>query len=355
MVSSDHSFITNGRILLPGLLEKSEVISDSLFNWTSGGWTQVGFMLNIALSGNFAFLNHLTIIPALATLDDNCWPRYFTKKLVAGSSKNISSVASEAVDSDVVFRPTSGVTVSSWLLSRKIMIDLPLLCWILFLSQPVIANLFQSGGSRQVMNRSFGSFRLVNTYGAFGSVGEARFEAIVMIGDDLSNTSTWTELEFPCKPGSPTRRPCFCAPYHYRLDWNIWFIGFKPHKSYLRERESWLYDLLFRLLQPSDHATGITPRPWLALLDARTAMHLETKYYNNGNSPRYAKVDMYHYRMAAPLWTLLAEYCARILKAATGSSQHEDEPVLWWERRFEENLIPPVMIDSGSSTLQYAQ
>ena len=27
----------------------------------------------------------------------------------------------------------------------------------------------------QVMNSSFGSFRLVNTYGAFGSVGEARY------------------------------------------------------------------------------------------------------------------------------------------------------------------------------------
>jgi len=32
-------------------------------------------MLAIAASGNFSFLNHLTIIPSLACLDDACWPR----------------------------------------------------------------------------------------------------------------------------------------------------------------------------------------------------------------------------------------------------------------------------------------
>ena len=77
------------------------------------------------------------------------------------------------------------------------------------------------------MNSSFGSFRIVNTYGAFGSVGEARYEPIISVSHD---GRVWHELDFPCKPGTLTRRPCFCAPYHYRLDWNIWFIGFKPQR-----------------------------------------------------------------------------------------------------------------------------
>ena len=46
---------------------------------------------------------------------------------------------------------------------------------ILWLSWPVLANLLQLESS-QVMNGSFGAFLLVNTYGAFGSVGEARYE-----------------------------------------------------------------------------------------------------------------------------------------------------------------------------------
>ena len=30
-------------------------------------------------------------------------------------------------------------------------------------------------------------------------------------------------------------------------DWNIWFIGFKPHEAMLRQRESWVYVLLAQL------------------------------------------------------------------------------------------------------------
>ena len=54
----------------------------------------------------------------------------------------------------------------------------------------------------------------------------------------------WYELEFPCKPGRVDRRPCMCAPYHYRLDWNIWFLGFKPH-----QRETWMWSFLAKILE----------------------------------------------------------------------------------------------------------
>ena len=52
------------------------------------------------------------------------------------------------------------------------------------------------------------------------------YEAIVSVSHDKRR---WYELEFPCKPGRLDRRPCMCAPYHYRLDWRfgckVW--GFK--------------------------------------------------------------------------------------------------------------------------------
>ena len=37
----------------------------------------------------------------------------------------------------------------------------------------------------------------------------------------------WQELEFNCKPGNVSRRPCVISPYHYRLDWLMWFAGFQ--------------------------------------------------------------------------------------------------------------------------------
>ena len=36
----------------------------------------------------------------------------------------------------------------------------------------------------------------------------------------------WQEYEFKCKPGDISRRPCLISPYHYRLDWLMWFAAF---------------------------------------------------------------------------------------------------------------------------------
>lgn len=37
----------------------------------------------------------------------------------------------------------------------------------------------------------------------------------------------WKEIEFHCKPGNLHRRPCVISPYHYRLDWLMWFAAFQ--------------------------------------------------------------------------------------------------------------------------------
>ena len=74
---------------------------------------------------------------------------------------------------------------------------------------------------------------------SLGDTWQARYEPII----SLSSTGLpgdWWEVELPCKPGNLTRRPCLCAPYHHRLDWNIWFIGFKPHLQMLQQREGWV-------------------------------------------------------------------------------------------------------------------
>ena len=109
--------------------------------------------------------------------------------------------------------------ISTRLFLPRGLVDLVLVGFFAYLSWPVVANLLQLNGGRQQMNASFSSLRLVSTYGAFGNVGKARYEPIVSVSHDGLD---WTPLEFPCKPGRVTRGPCFCAPYHYRLDWNIW-------------------------------------------------------------------------------------------------------------------------------------
>lgn len=155
-------------------------------------------MINIILSGNFAFLNHVTIIPALACLDDACYPTWLRRYVCR--SRQVRPFA----HSELRRRPKM---ILRW------SVDACLVVLIGMLSVPVVTNLLQMGGKHQMMNASFNSFRLVNTYGAFGSVGEARYEPIISVSSD---GQIWSEIELPCKPGSVNRRPCFSAPYHYR-------------------------------------------------------------------------------------------------------------------------------------------
>ncbi|KAL9183209.1 hypothetical protein ACHAXT_004996 [Thalassiosira profunda] len=276
-----------------------------------GGFIQAGFMVNIILSGNFAFLNHITIVPALACLDDACFPKWLRSSVYR--KRRIGS-------------PARAERVGRCYKTTRLLIDFCLLILIGTLSYPVVTNLLQIGGKHQVMNASFSSFKLVNTYGAFGSVGEARYEPIISVSNDGQN---WTELELPCKPGDTKRRPCFCAPYHYRLAWNIWFIGFPPHQSMLQRRERWMYPLLQKMLNEDES----DERPWLALLDPGSAEVIRQ------SKPIYAKMDMYHYEMADPLWTILRKWAG-------------GDEVIWWKRSYKEELIRPVQIRDGN--LAYA-
>lgn len=244
-----------------------------------GGLIQALFMLNIAISGNLSFLNHLTIIPALACLDDACWS--FQRPKVVKETPRSGTCP-------LIFKGTR------WL------VDLTLFSTIAYLSLPVAKNLLQIEG-RQMMNASFGAFRLVNTYGAFGNVGKERYEAIVSVSHDKRQ---WHELEFPCKPGRLDRRPCF-----------------KPHQAYLQQRETWMWSFLAKILEGDDVV--------LKLLAPETA---ESKaFYPHGLSggrkvPRYIKVDMWRYRMKAPLWEIVKDL-------------YRNGTAIWWERSKGEPLI----------------
>ncbi|OSC57698.1 cell division protein ZapE [Streptomyces sp. 4F] len=83
---------------------------------------------------------------------------------------------------------------------------------------------------RQVMNRSFDSLHLVNTYGAFGTVSRIRHEVVIEgTADEVARADgDWREYEFKGKPGDPRRWPRQFAPYHLRLDWLMWFVALSP-------------------------------------------------------------------------------------------------------------------------------
>lgn len=139
------------------------------------------------------------------------------------------------------------------------------------LNVPVIKNLL---ARRQLMNASFDPLRLVNTYGAFGSVNDYRNELVVKAAQNI--TGEWKEYEFKVKPGNVMRRPRWISPYHYRLDWQMWIAATIGRI----ERSPWVYNFLLQLLQRNQDVTALLENDPFA--DAE-------------EPPRFIRVDVYRY------------------------------------------------------------
>jgi hypothetical protein len=183
------------------------------------------FQTILILSGNLSFLNWLTLIIAFACFDDQALLRVLPKKW-----RRIA---------DARLQPLLDAEPSR----RRRVVSIALALLVGTLSLNPLVNLLSP---RQAMNASFDPFNLVNTYGAFGSVSRERYEVIIegTRATSLDEHTQWLEYELPCKPGPVDRRPCWITPYHYRLDWQLWFVPLSP--DYQRP---WFLSLTRKLLQ----------------------------------------------------------------------------------------------------------
>lgn len=214
------------------------------------------FQFNLILSGNLSFLNWLTIVPALACLDDGFWSKILPRQLVAKARKaGANAVPSKSTQRIIVF-----VTV--------------IIC---ILSIPPIGNMLSSG---QVMNTSFDPLDLVNTYGAFGTVGKERLNVVFegTADDDSTNKAHWKPYIYKGLPVTLDKRPPQIAPYQLRLDWQMWFAAMSSPDEY-----SWTENLVWKLLHNDRNAVGLfagNPFP--------------------DKPPKYIRAVLYRYRFAKP-------------------------------------------------------
>ncbi len=239
------------------------------------GVSFVAFQATLIASGNLSFLNWLTIVPCLACFDDAFLRRLLPSRL--------------RPDRDPAAAPTKAAKVTSWVLAVVV-------AW---LSIDVVLNLFAS--RRQSMNRSYDPLHLVNTYGAFGSVGDTRPELVI---EGSNDGVTWKAYELPCKPGDPSRRPCLITPYHYRLDWLMWFAALEAEQIGGLQREAWVLAFVHHLLRADPETLSLLAHDPFA-----------------GKPPQRVRVRLFQYRFAQP-----------------GA---ED----WWEREEVGMLIRPVTVD----------
>ncbi len=188
------------------------------------------FQVTLILSGNLSFLNYLTIVPILACFDDTLLKTILPRRLVAAAGVAAATARPS--------RPQLAAVIG-------------LVATVAFLSIDPVLNLMSG---QQAMNRSFNRLELVNTYGAFGSVGKKR-GAIIFEGtadDAASAAARWREYRFKYAPVDPERRPRVVAPFQPRLDWQIWFASMSTP-----ERYPWTLHLVWKLLHNDPGALSL--------------------------------------------------------------------------------------------------
>jgi len=212
------------------------------------GVITIVFQLGLIVSGNLSWLNWLTIVLAISTLD-NRWLSWLP-------------VAAPAVHPE---HDAHRYAVYAFAVA------------VAALSIAPIGNMLSPN---QMMNTSFEPLHLVNAYGAFGAITRERYEIVIegTADSDPGDRATWREYEFKGKPGELARTPRQIAPYHLRIDWLMWFAAMASPFEH-----PWFEPLLQRLLE-GDPAT-------LSLL--RTNPFPE-------HPPRFVRARYYRYRFTTP-------------------------------------------------------
>ena len=131
------------------------------FRWASllNGFWQMIFQIILISTGNLSFLNWLTILPSIWFFDDKIWVGLFNQDTILKINE---------LEHDTKSRASKTAKI-------RLGVSLVIGGMLAYLSIPIVQNLISS---RQIMNTSFEPFRLVNTYGAFGSVTKERTEII---------------------------------------------------------------------------------------------------------------------------------------------------------------------------------
>jgi hypothetical protein len=240
------------------------------------GVVMVLFQFSIILSGNLSFLNWLTIVPALACFDDGFWAHLLPRGLVA-----------QAATAEARAEESKPMRTTAWVVTAVI---------ALLSIQPAL-NLVSP---RQVMNTSFDPLELVNTYGAFGTVGQERLNVVFegTLDANPSDSAHWQPYPYKGLPVALDQRPPQVAPYQLRLDWQMWFAAMATPADY-----PWTLHLVSKLLHNDPAAISLfAANPF------------------SSQPPRYIRAVRYRYRFAQP-----------------GNPQG-----LWWHRERVDMWLPPL-------------
>ena len=176
----------------------------------AGGLALVALQAGIALTGNYAFFNLLSIALCLPLFDDALFPARWRERIRAEEAPHFPKWRN-------VLAATCAILAAA--------LTLPGLL----------------GAFRVPVPQPLAALRSFNGYGLFRVMTTSRPEVVI---EGSNDGVTWNEYEFPWKPGDLRGCPGLVAPHQPRVDWQMWFAALGDARS-----NPWFMNLLARTLQ----------------------------------------------------------------------------------------------------------
>ena len=200
------------------------IFAPRLWRFVGGGFL-ILLQLLIALTGNYAFFNLLTIALCILLFDD---------AFLAGSIPR--ALAERLRVRSPIPRRAS--------IRRWVTVPIALIIFVaglLRLADLISIQWLPSAGFQLLSDLE--PVRIVNGYGLFAVMTTSRPEIIVQGSND---GVTWLDYEFKFKPGDLRRAPPWVAPFQPRLDWQMWFAALGGFTD-----SPWFSHFMLRLLEGS--------------------------------------------------------------------------------------------------------
>ena len=174
------------------------------------GLVFIGLQVIIWLTGNFSYLNHMTIALSIIAFS-NCYLSFLSLPPETST-------------------PSYALTFLLTTLGTLFFILQVIRLWTHFTPHPLAKYL-----------QWLSPFHLVNRYGLFAIMTKERIEIVV---EGSNDGVKWEEYLCKHKPSEVTRRPRRISPFQPRLDWQMWFLPFDDF-----EGENWFQLFLVHLLK----------------------------------------------------------------------------------------------------------
>lgn len=173
-----------------------------------------GLQLNIWFTGNFSYLNYVSIVSGIILIHNS----FLNSFITFPQQQEASPLLWQVIIS---------------LLGLGYFALQVINCWQTFIPNHLFRRLLIW----------WQPFHLCYQHGIFAVMTTKRYEIII---EGSQDGEVWKEYHFYHKPGDVARRPRRIAPYQPRIDWQVWFLPFGYFWN-----EGWFQAFLVKLLEGS--------------------------------------------------------------------------------------------------------